>query len=210
MDKRFAHQTASFEATKDLEAWGIFWEQGSGKTRPMIDLAQYLFEEGRIDAVLVVAPPGVHRNWINDEIPKWMPDEVDCSCLFYESNLADRKWFKGEADALIKYPGLAFLAMSYHGFMTDAGKKFAKRFLTKRRCLYILDESHHIKTPGIKRTKTIVAYDTSAALEPEYTYDEAGLQATVEDNDGKVTTYAYDRLDRLTKTTFAGAAAGRA
>lgn len=58
---------------------------------------------------------------------------------------------------LIKHDGFAWLCISYNAFMTTRGKKAVWSFLQKRKCLYVLDESHHVKTPGAKRTKSITA-----------------------------------------------------
>lgn len=49
------------------------------------------------------------------------------------------------------------LAITYDGLCTETGKAYVKRFLTQRRVFYVLDEAHYIKTPGSKRTKTILA-----------------------------------------------------
>jgi SNF2 family DNA or RNA helicase len=46
--------------------------------------------------------------------------------------------------------------MAYSACMTDLGKKLLKKFLTQKRCLYVLDESVAIKTPRAKRTQRIL------------------------------------------------------
>jgi SNF2 family DNA or RNA helicase len=155
----FKHQDEFVNRTWSLPVRGLFWEQGTGKTKSIIDTAALLYERGGIDAVLVVAPNGVHRNWINDEIPIHMPERVRNRMLayHYDSSKAPTQKAQRNLDQVMEWNGLAFLAISYNGFMTDRGKKTIKKFLTRRKCLYVLDESHHIKAPGIKRTKTIVA-----------------------------------------------------
>ena len=65
----FKHQQELLEATWDLPAWAYFLETGAGKSAPAIHTAVRLFELGRIDTVIVVAPGGVHRNWVTDEVP---------------------------------------------------------------------------------------------------------------------------------------------
>ncbi|MCK5600421.1 DEAD/DEAH box helicase [Candidatus Pacearchaeota archaeon] len=155
----FEHQDELFEKTKEFEAFAILWEQGCGKTKPTIDTGAWLYLNDEIDAFLVVAPNGVHRNWVTDEIPTHLPDNVAATtmCHFYQSPKANTKWHQRDCEALLKYKGLAILTMSYEGFMTERGKKFAWKFLRQRRCLYPLDESQKIKKPGAKRTKSIVA-----------------------------------------------------
>jgi len=45
---------------------------------------------------------------------------------------------------------LATLVMSYNAVWTDRGRAAWKTFLKKRNCMYVLDESHRIKSPGAK------------------------------------------------------------
>lgn len=155
----FAHQRDLFDLTKDKEAYAVFWEQGCGKTKPQIDIATYLFLGSNIDAVLVVAPGGVERNWMTDEVPTHMPANVlkKTKMMAWSSKSAKAKYHQRAFEELIKHPGLSVLCISYHAFVTELGKKAVWRFLRRRRCLYILDESDDIKTPGAKRTKSIVA-----------------------------------------------------
>lgn len=157
--KPFDHQHELLVDTHNRVAYAVLWEQGVGKTKPIIDNMALLYEQGVIDAGVVVAPNGVHRNWCTDEMPVHMPNRVAAKMMmhFYQSPKAGAKWHQRDCEALLKYKGFAFLAMSYEGFMTERGKKFVKKFLVKRRCFYVLDESQKIKAPGAKRTKSIVA-----------------------------------------------------
>ncbi len=155
----FEHQRELFERTRSMEAFGVLWEQGCGKSKPMVDTAAALYEAGEIDAVLVVAPAGVERNWVTDEIPDHLPDRLAPSThsMFWQTGKAATKWHASNFDALVKYKGLSWFCISYNGFMSERGKKAVWRFLRRRRCFYILDESDDIKTPKAKRTKSVVA-----------------------------------------------------
>lgn len=155
----FDHQAEILERTRDMESFGLFWEQGCGKSKPLIDTGVYLFEAGDIDAMIVVAPGGVERNWITDELPKHMPGCVAEKTMarYWRSKRAATKWHKAVFEKLIRHDGLAILCISYDAFMTKLGKKYVWRFLRRRRCLYILDESDDIKTPAAKRTRSVGA-----------------------------------------------------
>lgn len=154
----FDHQRRIFDTTRDMEAFALLWEQGTGKSKPIIDTAAYLYEQGKIDAVVLVAPNGVHRNWITDEIPAHLPDRLhnQISTMYWQTAKSRTKWHQAEFDQLLRHDGLAWLCMGYQGFMSEIGKKSVWKFLKRRRCLYILDESHHVKTPKAKRTKSII------------------------------------------------------
>ena len=157
--KPYDHQQRIWEVSRDLESYGIFAEMGTGKTLISIATAAWLYEKGEVDGVLVVAPNGVHRNWMEDEIPIHAdysicdPDGMH----YYESKKANTQQHKQILERVIAHDGLAWLAISYDAFITDKGKKAVWAFLRHRKCLYVLDESTYIKTPGAKRTKSIVA-----------------------------------------------------
>lgn len=155
----FQHQQEFWEQTRDLREYAVFWEQGTGKSKATIDTGLWQYVQGTIDAVLVLAPNGIHRNWVTDEIPEHVPEALlrESRYHFYQSAKAGTKWHQRECNALLEHKGLAWLAMSYDAFMTEKGKKFAWSFLRKRQVLYVLDESARIKTPGSKRTKAVVA-----------------------------------------------------
>lgn len=137
----------------------IFPSGNTGKTKPIIDTAASLYERGEIDALLVVAPNGVHRNWVTDELPVHMPDRVmkKTHCMFWRSPKADTKWHAAAFQKVLKHNGLAILTVSFNGFMTKRGKAAVWKFLRHRRCLYVIDESHHVKTPKAKRTRSVIA-----------------------------------------------------
>lgn len=156
--KPFEHQAAVFEKTHDAAAYGLFWEQGCGKTKPTIDTCASMFEGGRIDALVIVAPNGVHRNWLTDEIPTHMPTRVrDRSHEFlWESSKAGNVGFKREIEQLLTAKGLVVIAISYDAFATDRAIKYMGRFFRKRKVMFVADEGHYIKTAGADRTRKVV------------------------------------------------------
>ena len=155
----FAHQDEVFKASRDLKSYAVLWEQGTGKSKMVIDTFAYLYEKGEIDGVLLVTPGGVHQNWINDEIPTHLPKRLrnQTEGHAYLSSRATTKWHQKRCLFIQNYKGLAVLAMSYSAFTTKNGVKVAKDFLKKRKVFYVIDESHRIKTPGTKRTRWVVA-----------------------------------------------------
>jgi SNF2 family DNA or RNA helicase len=155
--KPFPHQADLHRDTRDLPAYGLFLEQGLGKTKVVIDTAGHLFMDGKIDALLVIAPPAVAPNWVRDEIPVHAPDCLRVRCHLWESKRASTKKHAKSAKEMMEHDGLAVLVMSYEGFMTDRGGACAKELLTTRTCMMVLDESARIKTPSAKRTKRAIA-----------------------------------------------------
>ena len=131
---------------------------GLGKSKITIDTACRLYERGEIDAALIVAPNGVHRNWLTDEMPAHVPARLRgrIRAAFWETSKAQTKRHERQFEDLLVHDGFPWVLFSYDGLMTKLGRAFATRLLKRRRCIYILDESHQIKTPGAKRTMAIV------------------------------------------------------
>lgn len=155
----FKHQLDHLLTKCDAKAWALLWEQGTAKTKPVIDTGVYLFANGEIDAMIVVAPPGVERNWNTDELPKYLPPEyaMDTMVQVFLTAKKNTAPHKRAMNALLRHKGLSILLISYNAFMTAEAKKFIWDFLKKRKVLFVLDEAHNIKTPNAKRTKSINA-----------------------------------------------------
>lgn len=62
----FQYQSDAFNASKDHEYFGIFHEQGLGKTKIAIDLALHWIEEGTCDSVIFVTKKNLVDNWNNE------------------------------------------------------------------------------------------------------------------------------------------------
>jgi SNF2 family DNA or RNA helicase len=67
-----AHQLESFDRYKDGAVIPIFDSPGTGKSRTIIEIAQFKYRKGEITALLIIAPNNVHRQWAFQEIPKWL------------------------------------------------------------------------------------------------------------------------------------------
>lgn len=153
-----AHQQELFARTRDVNSHGVFWDPGVGKTKPTIDTAAWLYARGEVNGLLVVAPNGVHRNWVSDELPAHLPlsrEEYDAH-VYHAGRAGTRSAAMG-LDGVLRSRGLAVLVMSYDAFITDRGRAAARAFLERRRTLMVADESTRIKTPGAKRTKMVIA-----------------------------------------------------
>ena len=160
----FPHQLADLEASKDRVACGYFHEPGLGKTKLAIDGAVHLLDNKKVNAVLVVAPNGVHRNWASREMPKHTPQDIlDASTIFcWSTASASTKRHAGQAERLLATTTTAtanipWLFVSYDALMTEACVAYVRRFFKRYDALFIADESHFVKNPGAARTKRCLA-----------------------------------------------------
>jgi superfamily II DNA or RNA helicase len=98
-NKPFLHQWAYLQRFWEDKNVAVLAEMGTGKSFMLINNAAMLYDKGRIDAVLIVAPKGVYRNWYKSEIPKHMPDHVKYSMACWNPN--PRKAEKEEMDQML-------------------------------------------------------------------------------------------------------------
>ena len=66
--KPYNHQVAGFNFCIDKPFFALFMEQGTGKTKVSIDLMNAKYMRGEINGVLLIAPNGIHSQWITDEL----------------------------------------------------------------------------------------------------------------------------------------------
>lgn len=161
--KPFDHQHEEFTRHGADPYRGLFWEQGVGKTKPVIDSTAYLFEEKEVDGLCVIAPNGVHRNWVSDEIEAHMPDRVAERARSHIWYSTGAKWHADSFKRALTHDGLGILVMSYNAVWTPRGRDAWKAFLKNRRCMYVLDESQRVKNPNAKWSKRILGSATVGA-----------------------------------------------
>ena len=55
----YKHQMDALETSWNREVYALFMEMGTGKTKVLIDNMSMLYDNGKIDGALIVAPKGV-------------------------------------------------------------------------------------------------------------------------------------------------------
>ena len=147
------HQRKAFMISRDQQEFGLFMEQGTGKTKVIIDTAAYLYGKGEIDCFVIIAwPNGVHRNWIDTELDEDMPNWCPYKACWYSSNLTKAK--KKEIEDVYNFDkGLRIISFNAEAFVSDKAKELIYKFVHDFRTLLVLDQSACIKNPTAKRTK---------------------------------------------------------
>ena len=152
-NKPFVHQAAYLQRFWQYPTSALFAEMGTGKSFMIINNAAMLYDKGKINAMLIVAPKGVYRNWYRSEIPKHMPEHISYKMACW--NPTPRKAEKMEMDVMFNAVD-DLRIMNIEAFSTEKGQQFAKIFLRVTDAFMAIDESTTIKTPTAKRTKAIV------------------------------------------------------
>ena len=153
--KPYKHQMTALEKSWHKETYAYFMEMGTGKTKVLIDNMAMLYDKGKIDGALIVAPKGVVKTWYEQEIPTHLPDHIENVTVLWQPNITKKQQEKLESLFEIE-TSLHILVMNVEAFSTDKGMKFASKFLNSHKVLMAIDESTTIKTPTAKRTKNII------------------------------------------------------
>ena len=159
--KPYAHQLTALEKSWNRETYAYFMEMGTGKTKVLIDNAAMLYDKGKINGVLIVAPKGVIGTWYNNEIPAHLPTHIENVSVLWQSNIT--KGQSRKLGTLFKTgEDLHILIMNVEAFSTQKGRDFAAKFLASHNTLMAIDESTTIKNPKAQRTKNIIALSSKA------------------------------------------------
>ena len=153
--KPYKHQMTALEKSWNKETFAYFMEMGTGKTKVLIDNLAMLYDKGKIDGALIVAPKGVVKTWCEQELPTHLPDHIENTTVLWQPHIT--KTQREKLESLFEAEtNMHILIMNVEALSTDKGVKFATKFLNSHKVLMAVDESTTIKTPTAKRTKNII------------------------------------------------------
>ena len=139
--------------------FAVFMEMGTGKSKVLLDNIAMLYDAGKINGALIVAPKGVVGTWYKQEIPAHLPNHIENMTVLWQANIT-----KGQSRKLGNLfktgEELHILIMNVEAFSTVKGVEFAAKFLSCHNSLMAIDESTTIKNPDAKRTKNICKLST--------------------------------------------------
>ena len=155
--KPFDHQLSALDTGWDRPEFGLFMEMGTGKSKVLIDNMGLLYQAGRINFALVIAPKGVYRNWVSKEIPEHMSEDIPHRVIRWVAspNKTQQAEMRSVKD---KFDGLTIFVMNVEAFSSLKGKQggeWLARALGPHG-LIAIDESTTIKNHKAKRTKNLM------------------------------------------------------
>ena len=153
--KPYQHQLDALEISWNKEVYAYFMEMGTGKTKVLIDNMSMLYDQGKINGALIVAPKGVIGTWYYQEIPIHLVDHVENKVVLWQPNFT-KEYFKKLENLFKSDDDLHILIMNVEAFSTQKGVEFANKFLSSHNTLMVVDESTTIKNPQAKRTKSLL------------------------------------------------------
>jgi len=151
----YEHQLAALTESWNKETYAYFMEMGTGKTKVLIDNMAMLYDRGKINGALIIAPKGVISTWYNQEIPAHLPDHIEYKSVLWQANINAKQ--QDKLNTLFEAgENLHILILNVEAFSTKKGTAFTYKFLSSHRTMMVVDESTTIKNPRARRTKNIL------------------------------------------------------
>lgn len=136
--------------------FALFMEPGTGKTKVALDRAGELYRDGVITRMLVIAPKGVHRQWVVQQIPKHLGVPFDA-----------RAWPRDFSRVPPRPRKLAIFTINDDAAKTKRGEKAIRAFLKPGEPFMLAgDESHRFK--NYKSARTLAIRDYAASKDARY------------------------------------------
>ena len=155
--KPYKHQLDALQDSWDKENFAYFMEMGTGKSKVLLDNAAMLYDKGKINGLLIIAPKGVYKNWYDSEIPTHLPDHIFKKIVLWKTSDKSQKQKKLLNTLFETGSEFHILLMNVEAFSKGDGAAFAYKFLSCHNAMIAIDESTTIKTPTSNRTKNILA-----------------------------------------------------
>lgn len=144
MNNPYKHQEVALERYRNAKEIPLFFDPGTGKTRTALLIAEAKFKAGAIDAVLVIAPNGVHKQWAVEEVPKWL-SHVDTTV----------QWRKNKKLFFVENK-LNIVCTNIEQFSTKTRYMDYVDWANAHKTFIILDEATRIKNPKAIRTQRLL------------------------------------------------------
>jgi superfamily II DNA or RNA helicase len=156
---------------RDTEEFAYLMDQGTGKTKVILDDAAHNYRFGRIDCLVVISPNSVKTNWVNpdedandpdtwDQCTRHMaPDIPFIKAAWFASPTASAKAELAKLEKAIeeKSPKLLIFSINVDGISPTKAQKFLYNICRKRKTMIVVDESTRIGNHTSTRHKVAVA-----------------------------------------------------
>lgn len=164
MEPAFKHQVAAYELLQKHAYFALLMEQGTGKSRPVIEDWLGRVKLGLAHDLVVLAPKGCYFNWIGTkdepgEIDKWVSEE-------WKSKIHVAPWVSNGSksqqkatDDLLYAKGPRFLCMNIEALnRAGAARQYLLKFIGNgnRKVIGVVDESTTIAHESAARTKFLL------------------------------------------------------
>lgn len=148
---RFPHQIVGAQALLDNPALILGFRCGRGKTRTVVDAACALYQEDKIDTMIVVAPAGLRSIWADPspvlgEVAKWLWPGLPHAITEYHAKTKLTSW---------QPEGLAIVISNYEFLRRPERLDPLIAWAKGRRALLVIEESWGLQNPRSQQTKAV-------------------------------------------------------
>jgi hypothetical protein len=161
------HQTKVLEACEGKEFWAFLMAMRTGKSKVTLDDFGRLWDQDQVDDLLVIAPAGVYRTWVDaikDHVGNPLEDML--AIMIYSSQEGKSKvsqqrwqWFTNlgsKSDRSYVYYRPRCLLINVEALSkVQRARDLVLQFCQQRRVYLAVDESTAIKNPRSKRGKFV-------------------------------------------------------
>jgi hypothetical protein len=154
MQNRYQHQEIARRLLLDNDVYALLMEQGTGKSRPIVEDWVTRVTQGRSQDLVVIAPKGCYMNWF-DELKLWISSEFRyCTAAWRSSaNVKQRQELKELLYATIP----RCLVMNVEALNRKGeAREYLIHFTDRGKTIGVIDESTTIAHEDAQRTKFIL------------------------------------------------------
>ncbi len=146
----YSHQVEAIERFDHSTEVPLFMEMGCGKSATILEIVARKVRRGEVDALLIIAPNGVHVQWYNEQLVQWFSVPYEAQCLFGRGGKKVAIPFDDE-------PGIVqVVCVNVDTFSTPNKWKDIVAWANSRKTFIVLDEATCIKNVDAKRTQRIL------------------------------------------------------
>jgi SNF2 family DNA or RNA helicase len=162
----FDHQGTALLLGRDTKSFAYFMDQGTGKTKVLLDDAAHNYREGRINFLLVLCPNSVKTNYPAEIETHLAPDIPRQYAIWYSGPNKDQK------EQLEKFltniedgvGGLHILVANIDALRVKRFYDLAAKLSNEQAIMIAVDESTRIKKSTAQRTKRATALRKNCKL----------------------------------------------
>jgi hypothetical protein len=162
MDSHYQHQITASKLLAENDVYALIMEQGTGKSRPIIDDWLARVSAGTAQDLVIIAPKGCYLNWIGTdeepgELTLWIPPEIlqTINIGYWRSNATTTHRLAQANLLYAKSP--RFLAMNIEALNREGkARDYLLKFIEGHRVIGVIDESTTICHENAARTSWIL------------------------------------------------------
>jgi hypothetical protein len=162
MEARYKHQETANNLLWENNEFALIMEQGTGKSRPIIDDWLARVSAGVADDLVVIAPKGCYLNWIGTdeepgELTLWIPPDIlqNINIGYWRSSATTAHQLTQANLLYAKSP--RFLAMNIEALNREGkARDYLLKFIEGHKVIGVIDESTTICHESAARTSWIL------------------------------------------------------